>query len=50
MGKGKDMLDRLLSWRFWPLFFKELNELRRNRRLIAILVGVSAWRFRKQLN
>ena len=32
------MLDRLLSWRFWPLFFKELNELRRNRRLIAMML------------
>jgi ABC-2 type transport system permease protein len=32
------MLDRLLNWRFWPLFFKELNELRRNRRMIAMLL------------
>lgn len=32
------MLDRLLDWRFWPLFFKELNELRRNRRLIAMML------------
>ena len=31
------MLDRILNWRFWPLFFKELNELRRNRRLIAMM-------------
>lgn len=32
------MLNRLLNWRFWPLFFKELNELRRNRRLIAMML------------
>ena len=32
------MLDKLLNWRFWPLFFKELNELRRNRRLIAMML------------
>src|SRR6185295_16247899 len=32
------MLDRILNWRFWPLFFKELNELRRNRRLIAMML------------
>ena len=32
------MLDRLLNWRFWPLFFKELNELRRNRRMIAMML------------
>jgi ABC-2 type transport system permease protein len=32
------MLDRLLNWRFWPLFFKELNELRRNRRLIGMML------------
>ncbi len=32
------MFDKLLNWRFWPLFFKELNELRRNRRLIAMML------------
>src|SRR5262249_3813270 len=32
------MLDRILNWRFWPLFFKELNELRRNRRLIGMML------------
>lgn len=32
------MLDKLLNWRFWPLFFKELNELRRNRRMIAMML------------
>jgi len=32
------MLDRLLNWRFWPLFFKELKELGRNRRLVAMML------------
>ena len=32
------MKDRILNWRFWPLFFKELNELRRNRRLIGMML------------
>ena len=32
------MLDRILNWRFWPLFVKELNELRRNRRLVAMML------------
>ena len=32
------MWNRLLNWRFWPLFFKELNELRRNRRLIGMML------------
>jgi ABC-2 type transport system permease protein len=32
------MLDRILNWRFWPLFFKELHELRRNRRLVAMML------------
>src|SRR5262247_3338672 len=32
------MLERILNWRFWPLFFKELNELRRNRRLIGMML------------
>ena len=32
------MLDKILNWRFWPLFFKELNELRRNRRLVAMML------------
>ena len=32
------MLERLLNWRFWPLFFKEVNELRRNRRMIAMML------------
>ena len=32
------MLERFFNWRFWPLFFKELNELRRNRRLIGMML------------
>lgn len=32
------MLERILNWRFWPLFFKELNELRRNRRLVGMML------------
>src|SRR5215813_1804293 len=32
------MLHRLLNWRFWPLFIKEFNELRRNRRLVLMML------------
>jgi ABC-2 type transport system permease protein len=32
------MLQRLLSLRFWPLFMKELHELRRNQRLVAMML------------
>lgn len=32
------MLERLLNWRLWPLFAKELHQIRRNRRLVAMLV------------
>lgn len=32
------MLDKFISWRFWPLFIKELNELRRNQRLVAMML------------
>ena len=32
------MLDKLFNWRFWPLFFKELNEIRRNRRLVGMML------------
>lgn len=32
------MFDKLLNWRFWALFFKELNELRRNRQMIAMVL------------
>jgi ABC-2 type transport system permease protein len=32
------MLERILNWRFWPLFVKELNEIRRNRRLVAMML------------
>jgi ABC-2 type transport system permease protein len=31
-------MQKLLSWRFWPLFIKELNELRRNRRLVMMML------------
>lgn len=32
------MLERFFNWRFWPLFFKEVNELRRNRRMIGAML------------
>ena len=32
------MVDKLLNHRFWPLFIKELNELRRNKRLVAMML------------
>ena len=32
------MLDKILNWRFWPLFVKELKELGRNRRLVAMML------------
>ena len=32
------MLEKILNWRFWPLFVKELNELRRNRRLVGMML------------
>ena len=32
------MLQRFFNWRFWPLFFKEVNELRRNRRMIGMML------------
>ena len=32
------MWENILNWRFWPLFMKELNELRRNRRLVAMML------------
>lgn len=32
------MWEKILNWRFWPLFMKELNELRRNRRLVAMML------------
>src|SRR6185436_10001861 len=32
------MLERCFNWRFCPLFLKELNELRRNRRLIGMML------------
>jgi ABC-2 type transport system permease protein len=32
------MFDRLSNWRFWPLFKKELRQIRRNRKLVAMLI------------
>jgi ABC-2 type transport system permease protein len=32
------MLEKILAWRFWPLFIKELHELRRNRRLVGMML------------
>jgi ABC-2 type transport system permease protein len=32
------MLQKFLNWRLWPLFIKELNELRRNRRLVTMML------------
>ena len=32
------MFQKLLNHRFWPLFIKELNELRRNKRLVAMML------------
>ena len=32
------MLHKLFNHRFWPLFIKELNELRRNKRLVAMML------------
>ncbi|HEY9501723.1 MAG TPA: ABC transporter permease, partial [Pyrinomonadaceae bacterium] len=31
-------MDRLINWRFWPLFIKELNEIRRNQRLVLMML------------
>ena len=32
------MLHKILNWRFWALFFKEVNELRRNRRMFGMML------------
>ena len=32
------MWEKILNRRFWPLFVKELNEIRRNRRLVAMML------------
>jgi ABC-2 type transport system permease protein len=32
------MWQKFLNWRLWPLFIKELNELRRNRRLVTMML------------
>lgn len=32
------MLEKMLNWRLWPLFAKEMHQIRRNRKLVAMLV------------
>ena len=32
------MLEKILNWRLWPLFAKEMHQIRRNRKLVAMLV------------
>ena len=34
----KAMMDRFRNWRLWPLFAKELTQIRRNKRLVAMMV------------
>lgn len=34
----KTMLEKLFNWRLWPLVMKELHQIRRNRKLVAMLV------------
>ena len=34
----KSILNKLLIWRLWPLFLKELRQIGRNRKLVAMLV------------
>src|SRR5262245_57839299 len=34
----KAMLNKLFNWRLWPLCMKELHEIRRNRKLVAMLI------------
>ena len=34
----KSTIEKLLNWRFWPLCAKELRQIRRNRKLVAMLV------------
>jgi len=31
-------IDNILNWRLWPLFKKEMRQIRRNRKLVAMLV------------
>jgi len=31
-------MNKILDWRFWPLFIKELNEIRRNTRLVLMML------------
>jgi len=32
------IIDNILNWRLWPLFQKEMRQIRRNRKLVAMLV------------
>lgn len=34
----KALIEKLFNWRFWPLVVKELHQIRRNRKLVAMLV------------
>lgn len=34
----KAIINKLLNWRLWPLCAKELHQIRRNRKLVAMLV------------
>src|SRR5215471_11394387 len=31
-------IDNILNWRLWPLFQKEMRQIRRNRKLVALMV------------
>lgn len=32
------MIEKILNWRMWPLFTKEMRQIRRNHKLVAMLV------------
>ena len=34
----KSVINRLLNWRLWPLCAKEMRQIRRNGKLVAMLV------------
>ena len=34
----KSLIENILSWRLWPLFRKEMRQIGRNRKLVAMLV------------
>lgn len=34
----KTMIEKIINWRLWPLFSKELRQIRRNHKLVAMLV------------